>query len=86
MTGSRGHAKRPDAQRAVAEAQVASLRPWPKNPRSITDARLRDLMRAMAADPEMLSARPLIVLPDGTVICGNQRLLAARELGWQTIR
>ncbi len=33
----------------------------------------------------MLWARPLIALPDGTVICGNQRLLAARELGWQTI-
>jgi site-specific DNA-methyltransferase (adenine-specific) len=24
-------------------------------------------------------------LPDGTVVCGNQRLLAARELGWETI-
>jgi len=75
----------PDPQRGVVEAQVASLRPWPENPRCISDARLADLMRAMAADPEMLSARPLIVLPDGTVICGNQRLVAARDLGWRTI-
>jgi DNA modification methylase len=33
----------------------------------------------------MLWARPLVALPDGTVVMGNQRLLAARELGWATI-
>jgi DNA modification methylase len=85
MTGLRRLAKLPTATRGVVEAPVASLRPWPENPRWIAEARLGDLMRAMAADPEMLSARPLIVLPDGTVICGNQRLAAARELGWRTI-
>jgi DNA modification methylase len=42
-------------------------------------------MKALDADPEMLAARPLIALPDGTVICGNQRLLAAQELGWESI-
>lgn len=33
----------------------------------------------------MLVARPLIALPDGTVICGNQRLLAAQKLGWPSL-
>ncbi len=33
----------------------------------------------------MLRARPLIALPDGTVIAGNQRLAAAVALGWETI-
>jgi DNA modification methylase len=33
----------------------------------------------------MLDARPLIALVDGTVIAGNQRLEAARSLGWETI-
>ncbi len=37
------------------------------------------------ADPAMLDARPLIALPDGTVIAGNQRLAAALELGWTSI-
>src|SRR5207244_5941955 len=36
-------------------------------------------------DREMLAARPLLALPDGTVFAGNQRLRAARELGWRTI-
>lgn len=33
----------------------------------------------------MLAVRPVIALMDGTVIMGNQRLRAARELGWETI-
>ncbi|HEV2590452.1 MAG TPA: ParB N-terminal domain-containing protein [Gaiellaceae bacterium] len=67
------------------ELSLARLRPWPENPRSIRPDRLADLMKALEADREMLAARPLIALPDGTVICGNQRLLAARQLGWQSI-
>lgn len=70
---------------AVQDAPVASLRPWDRNPRKITPARLSALARALEAEPEMLRARPLIALPDGTVIAGNQRLAAAIELGWETV-
>jgi ParB-like chromosome segregation protein Spo0J len=70
---------------AVNEEPLTTLRPWPENPRTISDHRLVDLKRALEADPEMLQARPLLALPDGTVVCGNQRLLAALELGWQSI-
>jgi site-specific DNA-methyltransferase (adenine-specific) len=67
------------------ECPLASLRSWPDNPRTIRPQRLDDLKRALEADPAMLQARPLIALPDGTVICGNQRLLAAQQLGWEAI-
>jgi DNA modification methylase len=70
--------------RVVATA-LSALRLWPENPRTIAPGRLDDLKRALEADGEMLWARPLIALTDGTVICGNQRLLAAHELGWETI-
>jgi DNA modification methylase len=70
---------------AVTETPLDRLRCWPENPRRIRPERLEQLKRALAADPEMLQARPLLALPDGTVIAGNQRLRAARELGWQTI-
>jgi hypothetical protein len=70
---------------AVVEVPLERLRPWPENPRRIRPERLEDLKRALSEDREMLRARPLLALPDGTVIAGNQRLLAARELGWQTI-
>src|SRR5207253_8640726 len=69
----------------VAEVPVGRLRPWGGNPRKISPDRLEDLKRALASDPEMLWARPLIALLDWTVVCGNQRLLAARELGWESI-
>lgn len=40
---------------------------------------------SLEADREMLRARPLIALPEGTVLCGNQRLKAAIALGWEYI-
>lgn len=64
---------------------LAHLREWTANPRVITPDALERLKYAMTKDAAMLEARPLIALPDGTVIAGNMRLRAARELGWSTI-
>lgn len=69
----------------VRQTKLADLRENPANPRRINPDRLNALKRSLEADPDMLRARPLIALPDGTVICGNMRLRAARELGWKTI-
>ncbi len=69
----------------AAETPLSQLRVWPENPRFIAPPRLEELKRSLEVDREMLGARPLVALTDGTVIMGNQRLLAARELGWQTI-
>jgi DNA modification methylase len=69
----------------VVETPLEGLRPWADNPRRITAERLEELKQALVADREMLAARPLLALLDGTVIAGNQRLRAAQELGWQTI-
>jgi DNA modification methylase len=70
---------------AVEERPLSALSPWPDNPRTIAPERLEQLKQALCADREMLQARPLLALPDGTVIAGNQRLRAALELGWETI-
>jgi DNA modification methylase len=70
---------------AVVEMPLTRLHAWSRNPRRISSARLEQLKRAIIAEPEMLRVRPLIALPDGTVIMGNQRLRAARELGWKSI-
>jgi len=69
----------------VVEWPLARLKQWPENPRFIRPHRLTDLMAAMTAEREMLRAKPLWVLPDGTVIAGNQRLAAALALGWTSI-
>lgn len=70
----------------VRELAIANLRPHPENPRTITAAEFEQLKARLTKSPHMLHARPLIALPDGTVIAGNQRLAAARALGWSKIR
>jgi len=65
----------------VQETPLERLRPWPENPRRIRPERLEDLKRALLADREMLWARPLVALADGTVIIGNQRLLGCKRAG-----
>lgn len=64
---------------------VDDLHPWDRNPREIDDPDLALLKRMLTHDPAMLWVRPLIARPNGTVIMGNQRLRAARELGWLRI-
>ncbi len=69
----------------VVQARVARLRRNERNYRSTRPERLEQLQRTLVAERDLLEARPLIALPDGTVIAGNQRLAAAQSLGWETI-
>ncbi len=69
----------------VEAVPLSRLRPNPENPRRISEHRLDQLIKALEEDPDMMQARPVIALPDGTVIAGNMRYLAAQRLGWSTI-
>lgn len=55
----------------------------PVNPRKITAAQLSRLKRSLQELPQMLELRPIVVDNDHsmTVLGGNMRVLAARELG-----
>jgi len=60
----------------------------PKNPRFIRDERFKKLVKSLEDNPEMLSARELLVYNyDGEliVIGGNMRLRAAKELGFKQL-
>lgn len=60
----------------------------PRNPRKISKKQLEKLKKSLTDAPEMLRLRELICVehPDGpVVICGNQRLEAAKALGWDTL-
>lgn len=70
---------------AATLTPVGELKPWEQNPRVIEPARLEQLKRSLEADPSMLEVRPIVALPDGTVIMGNQRLAAAVALGWERV-
>jgi len=52
----------------------------PKNPRFIRDERFRALCRSIEDNPEYMPARPIIVDECGTILGGNMRYRACREL------
>lgn len=76
---------------SMSEVAISELHEHPDNPRRIEPGRLAALKASMQKDRAMLQVRPVIALLDGTVIMGNQRLRAAREMhaagviGWDTI-
>lgn len=59
--------------------RLDALQPWDRNPRSITDERMRALRDSLRHDPLHLIARPLMVTTEGVCYAGNQRLAAITE-------
>jgi ParB/RepB/Spo0J family partition protein len=67
---------------------ISKLTLLDKNPRKITKEQFENLIKSIDADPEFLQRRPLLVnYTDGRhiVYAGNQRLRAAKKLGWKEI-
>ena len=69
---------------------IDQIKPNPKNPRAIKDAKLEQLKQSLLDLPSMLDKRPLVCFTDPddgrfVVLGGNQRLRALRELGWEQI-
>ena len=61
---------------------VADLTPYEGNPRRIRP----DAIQALAQSIERYGFRqPIVVTTDGVVVAGHTRLLAVKELGWDTI-
>jgi len=61
---------------------IGKLHEWEKNPRSIT---ARDFERLKKQISVLGQYKPLIITADGTVLGGNMRLKAYRELGLENI-
>lgn len=60
--------------------KVKSLKPNPRNPRTITKEELEILVRSIKEFPEMMAIRPMVVDETNTVLGGNQRLKAIKHL------
>jgi len=57
----------------------------PENPRRISQKQLEKLKASILSAPWMLELRPLILNDDNTVLGGNMRLFACKELNIQEI-
>ncbi len=57
----------------------------PQNPRLIKDERFKMLCESIERDPEYMTARPIVVDEEGTILGGNMRWRALKELGRKEI-
>ncbi|MDY5968637.1 MAG: ParB N-terminal domain-containing protein [Bacteroidales bacterium] len=71
---------------STLEANRGQIEGLPKNPRKWSSDDVDVLARSIEETPELMMARPLIVVPKGkkhVVLGGNMRLEAVRRLGWK---
>ena len=62
--------------------KLSALKNWDKNPRSIKD---KDYERLKTQIRDLGQYKPLLITEDGTVLGGNMRLRAYKELGIEDI-
>lgn len=70
------------------EMNKGQLKGLPKNPRFFRDNRYEAMRKSIEDSPEMLQLRELIVYPYNDkyiVVCGNLRLRACKELGYNEL-
>lgn len=74
-------AKQADGVRVVA---LSSLRPNPLNPRTIRedDSEIAELAASIKANGLL---QPLLVTPDGLIVCGHRRAIACRKAGLKAV-
>jgi DNA modification methylase len=73
----------------MIKVNISQVKPNPKNPRVIKDAKFQKLVTSIKEFPDMLNKRPLIVFTDVDgkycVLGGNMRLKALNELKYTEI-
>jgi hypothetical protein len=65
--------------------KLTDLHPYDRNPRQIKSDAMEKLKQSISRDPEFMALRPIVHLPDGAIIGGNQRWRACCELGMDEI-
>ncbi len=73
---------------SLLQTNKGQIEGLPKNPRLIKDKRYEKLKKSIQDAPEMLQMRSLIVVQHGkqyVVICGNMRLKACKDLGYNEL-
>lgn len=64
---------------------ISKLKQNPENPRTISEADLKRLVKSVESFQEMLKVRPIVVNTDLMILGGNMRYLACKELGIEKV-
>jgi ParB/RepB/Spo0J family partition protein len=76
----------PAAEHEIRNCNIADLRPNPEQGKvfgNLPDHKLRELAENMKKNG---LDHPIEITPDGTIICGHNRVRAAKLLGWKKIK
>lgn len=65
----------------IEKIRIDQIKSNDKNPRIISDDKLRKLVKSIREFPEMMEIRPIVIDEKNIVIGGNQRFKAAQMLG-----
>ena len=65
----------------IKKVNISVIKPNEENPRYITDAKFKKLVKSIKEFPEMLETRPLVVDENMVVLGGNMRLKALKSAG-----
>ena len=65
----------------IKKVNISAIKPNEENPRFITDAKFKKLVKSIKEFPEMLETRPLVVDENMIVLGGNMRLKALKSAG-----
>lgn len=72
----------------IKQVPIKELTLLERNPRKITKQAMEKLCESLKSDPEFLQKRPILINAiDGRmeVYAGNQRVRAAKKLGWKEV-
>jgi ParB-like chromosome segregation protein Spo0J len=64
---------------------IAQLKPNPNNPRKISKDEFDKLVKSIEKDPELLSAKPILIDENNIILGGHQRYRACIQLGIQDV-
>lgn len=65
--------------------KLSAIKVTERNPRKISDEKLKELQNSISSFTEMMEMRPLVVDEDFNLLGGNQRIEALKGLGYKDI-
>lgn len=72
----------------ILKLKISTLKLLEKNPRTIDKDKFQELCSSLEKDPGFLDNRPILIHKIGeelNVYAGNQRVRAAKKLGWKEV-
>lgn len=69
----------------MQEIKLSTIKNNPDNPRVLKDAKFKKLKKSIEDFPQMMELRPIVVDENNTILGGNMRFKALKDLGYTNV-